>query len=113
MKRVFLVAPKDVQVSGPYERALRVLVDWHPGSRVVPDRTLFADTPDWRRRWKGVFDAADVLYVLPRPDMSVGLNAFERLRRRSGGSSAGVRGTRRRDAPVVEELQGGGGKGRG
>lgn len=90
MKHVLLVVPKDVQVSGPYERALRVLAGRHPGSRVIPDWTLFADTPNWRRRWKGVFDAADDLYVLPRPNMNVGLGVFKRLRRVAGaGRSSG------------------------
>lgn len=84
MMHVFLVAPKEVQRSATYEQALRAVAGRHPGSEIVPGRTLFADTVDWRRRWKDVFDAADVLYVLPRPDMSVGLGVFKLLRRVAG-----------------------------
>ena len=83
VKAVFLVAPKDIQESRLYEEALSGLGRLHPEDEVVPDRSLFADTADWRRRWTGIFDLADVLYVLPREDMTVGLGVFKEWRRLS------------------------------
>ena len=83
MRAVFLVAPKDLHEGPDYEASLEVLAALHPKAEIVPDRGLFADTTDWRRRWKGIFDLADALYVLPRADLTVGLGVFKEWRRLS------------------------------
>lgn len=87
MRAVFLVAPKDLHDCPAYEASLEVLTALHPKAEIVPDRGLFADTSDWRRRWKGIFDLADVLYVLPRADLTVGLGVFKEWRRLSANGT--------------------------
>lgn len=74
---IFLMAPKDLQQSPDYERALELLKQRHGAESVVADRDLFASAKEWRESWKEVYGKADRFYILARKDGTVGLGVWK------------------------------------
>lgn len=74
---IFLMAPKDLQQSPDYERALEFLKQEHGKELVAADRGLFASAKEWRENWKEVYGRADRLYILAREDGTVGLGVWK------------------------------------
>ena len=59
---VFLTAPKDLQRTPAYNELLRVLSHQrHREEEVVADRDLFRDNRHWKKSWKKVEPAGDLL----------------------------------------------------
>ena len=74
---IFLMAPKDIQQSPDYERALELLKQRHGENLVAADRDLFASDKEWRKSWKEVYGKADEIYILAREDGTVGLGVWK------------------------------------
>lgn len=75
---IFLMAPKDLQKSSDYEKALEFLKREHGEDSVAADRDLFASAKEWRDRWKEVYSDAEGLYILAREDGTVGLGVWKK-----------------------------------
>lgn len=73
---IFLMAPKDLQQSSDYERALALLKQQHGEDSVTADRNLFGSAREWRKSWKEVYSHAEEVYVLAREDGTVGLGVW-------------------------------------
>lgn len=77
---IFLTAPKDLQQSPAYERALALLGERHGEGAITADRELFDSIKQWRKGWKEVYGKAQLLYVLARHDATVGLGIYKQCR---------------------------------
>lgn len=77
---IFLTAPKDLQQSESYEKALELLRQRHGAEGVTPDNELFGSNKEWRESWKSVYGRAEKLYVLAREDGTVGRGIYQQWR---------------------------------
>lgn len=77
---IFLTAPKDLQQSESYNKALELLRQRHAAEEVTPDSELFGSNKEWRESWKSVYGRAEKLYVLAREDGTVGRGIYQQWR---------------------------------
>ena len=107
---IFLMAPKDLQQSPDYERALELVKHKHGEQSVAADREFFSSEKEWKESWKEVYGKADGLCILAREDGTVGLGVWKQWKYASKrGVSAQVffegSGEKSHDAFTLQRLE--------